>query len=215
MLWSKRSCWPRLHVVHCGIEPESLTARQHQGRGRRLLFVGRFDYVKGLPLLLEAFATLTGRDPQLHLDLVGDGPERSDLEAMVDEMGLKERVTFHGYHSQEELRKDYARADLFVLTSFAEGIPVVLMEAMAQGVPVVAPRITGIPELVEDGGSGLLYTPGAVDQLMERVELLLVDAELRNRLAEAGRKTVALQFNQAIESARLAKIMVGSIRNEA
>lgn len=207
MLWSKRACWPRLHVVHCGIDHELQVIRQHQGRGRRLLFVGRFDHVKGLPLLLEALAILAGHDSLLHLDLVGDGPERADLETMVGELGLMERVTFHGYHSQAELRKDYAQADIFVMTSFAEGIPVVLMEAMAQGVPVVAPRITGIPELVEDGVSGLLYTPGAVDQLVERIELLLSDAGLRNRCAEEGRQTVARYFNLQIETNRLVKII--------
>jgi len=208
MLWSQRSCWSRLHVVHCGIEPESMVAqRRHEGRGRRLLFVGRFDHVKGLPLLLQAFSTLAQRDSELQLDLVGDGPERADLEALVDELGLRERVTFHGYHSQAQLRADYAQADLFVLTSFAEGIPVVLMEAMAQGVPVVAPRITGIPELVEDGVGGLLYTPGDVEQLVGRIEMLLADADLRNRCVEAGRQTVLRQFNLTTESARLAAIM--------
>ena len=207
MLWSQRSCWPSLHVVHCGIEPESAPPRQHEGVGRRLLFVGRFDHVKGLPLLLEAFAILTARDAHLHLDLIGDGPERADLEAMAEELGLKERVTFHGYHSQAELRRDYAAADLFVLTSFVEGIPVVLIEAMAQGVPVLAPRITGIPELVEDGVSGMLYTPGDVDELAAKAELLLNDADLRNRCVEAGRQTVARQFNLAAECERLAGIV--------
>jgi len=207
MLWSQRSRWPSLHVVHCGIEPEVQTSRRHEGQGQRLLFVGRFDHVKGLPLLLEAFAILAARDTHRHLDLVGDGPERSDLEAMVVELGLQERVTFHGYHSQAELRRDYAAADLFVLTSFVEGIPVVLMEAMAQGVPVVAPRITGIPELVEDGVSGMLYTPGDVDELAARAELLLNDAGLRNRCLEAGRQTVARQFNLTTEGDRLAEIM--------
>ena len=207
MLWSKRTCWPRLHVVHCGIEPNQITARHHQWRGQRLLFVGRFDHVKGLPLLLEAFANLVERDPNLHLDLVGDGPETSDLEALARELELSERITFHGYHSQAELRQDFALADVFVMTSFAEGIPVVLMEAMAQGVPVVAPRITGIPELVEDGVSGLLYTPGAVDQLVERIERLLVDAELRNECAEGGRKKVAEEFNLLLETIKLAAIM--------
>lgn len=207
MLWSRRSCWPRLHVVHCGIEPKSLVVRRHQGRGKHLLFVGRFDHVKGLPLLLQAFAALAGDDPELHLDLVGDGPERADLEKIVAELGLGERVTFHGYHSQAQLRADYARADLFVLTSFAEGIPVVLMEAMSQGVPVVASRITGIPELVEDGVSGLLYTPGSKEQLVAACKRLMADPDLRNRCAEAGRQTVARYFNLEDECARLAKIM--------
>ncbi len=207
MLWSQRSCWPHLHVVHCGIEPHSVTARHHEGRGQRLLYVGRFDHVKGLPLLLEAFATLAGDDPALHLDMVGDGPERQDLLAMVAELGLQERITFHGYHSQAQLQDDYDRADLFVLTSFVEGIPVVLMEAMAQGVPVVAPRITGVPELVDDGVNGLLYTPGVVEQLVARCEKVLADPDLRNSCAAAARKTVQHHFNLDSETSRLAEIM--------
>lgn len=207
MLWSQRSCWPHLHVVHCGIEPESLTPRHHEGRGQRLLYVGRFDHVKGLPLLLEAFAALAGRDQHVHLDLVGDGPERQDLQAMVAELALQARVTFHGYHSQAQLRDDYGRADLFVLTSFVEGIPVVLMEAMAKGVPVVAPRITGIPELVEDGVSGLLYTPGVVEQLVVQCERMLADPDLRNGCAAAGRQIVSQHFNLQSEGSRLAAIM--------
>src|SRR5690606_23338620 len=117
-----------------------------------------------------------------------------------------------GYHSQEELQEDFAWADIFVMTSFAEGIPVVLMEAMAKGVPVVAPRITGIPELVEDGVSGLRYTPGVVMELIGRIDLLLADAERRNRYAEAGREVVTQQFNMETDSARLAGIIIDRVQ---
>jgi colanic acid/amylovoran biosynthesis glycosyltransferase len=212
MLWSNHSCWDQLHVVHCGINSEQVESPapdRHMGRGKHILFVGRFDHVKGLPLLLAAFAVLASRHPEVHLDLVGDGPQRSDLEALVREKGLIERVTFHGYRSQAELREDYARADVFAMTSFAEGIPVVLMEAMAHGVPVVAPRITGIPELVEDRINGLLTTPGDVDDLVDQIEALLADPDLRNRLATAGHQIVAEQFNLETETRRL----VGVIRS--
>ena len=210
MLWSDRSCWDRLHVVHCGIVPQQTapdTVRQHAGRGKRLLFVGRFDHVKGLPVLLEAFALIAANDPEVHLDLVGDGPERPDLEALVREKGLEKRVMFPGYRSQEELEEYFSRADVFVITSFAEGIPVVLMEAMSRGVPVVAPRITGIPELVEEGINGLLTAPADIDDLVRCLSDLLYDPNLRNRLAAEGRRKVEEHFNINTETGRLVKIM--------
>ncbi len=208
MLWSDRVCWHRLHIVHCGIEPKlAIAPRSHTGKGLNILFVGRFDHVKGLPILLDAFAILADRNKNLHLNLVGDGPERPALEAIIQAKNLPERVTFHGYRSQAELHDFYAEADVFVMTSFAEGIPVVLMEAMAFGVPVVAPRITGIPELVTDGVNGLLTTPGDVNCLVARIESILNDAEQRNRFAVEGRKIVKKEFNLKIETTRLTTIM--------
>ena len=103
-----------------------------------------------------------GRDSPAfrRLDIIGDGPDRSRLEAQARTLGVADRATFHGYRTQAQLREQFARTDAFVLSSFAEGVPVVLMEAMAAGVPVVATRIAGIPELVEHGECGLLVPPG-------------------------------------------------------
>jgi glycosyltransferase involved in cell wall biosynthesis len=206
MLWSDTHCWDRLHVVHCGIVPEEGTLRRHAGQGCNILFIGRFDHVKGLPVLLEAFAVLAAEDKAAHLHLVGDGPQRQALEAMVREKELDRRVTFYGYRSQAELREHFAAADVFVMTSFAEGIPVVLMEAMSFGVPVVAPRITGIPELVVEGVSGTLTTPGHVAELVEAIRELLNDPEQRNRFAAQGRRMVENEFHIETEVARLAAL---------
>jgi colanic acid/amylovoran biosynthesis glycosyltransferase len=206
MLWSDPRHWERLHVVHCGIDGAEMPMRRHAGRGRHLLFVGRFDHVKGLPVLLEAFEILADRDPALCLHLVGDGPQRPQIESMVRQKGLAERVRFYGYQSQGQLRDHFARADLFVLTSFVEGVPVVLMEAMAHGVPVVAPRITGIPELVAHGVNGRLATPGHAQSFVEQIAALLDDAEERNRLAAAGRQVVERSFDLKTETERLAQI---------
>ncbi|KJS28605.1 MAG: hypothetical protein VR64_23790 [Desulfatitalea sp. BRH_c12] len=207
MLWSDRKYWERLHVVHCGIDPQAAQVRRHSGRGRNLLFVGRFEHVKGLPVLLQAFADLAGRDRMLHLHMVGDGPQRIELETLARDKGLSGRVTFYGYRSQAQLQAHYAEADVFVLTSFAEGIPVVLMEAMACGVPVVAPRITGIPELIRDCVNGYLTTPGDVESLVKRIEALVQDADLRERFAVQGRRAVEKEFDLGMETARLSEIM--------
>src|SRR5581483_1657315 len=108
-------------------------------------------------------------------------------ERRAKELGIAEHVRFLGYQSQPQVRQLLAATDVFVMTSFAEGVPVVLMEAMASGVPVVATRIAGVPELVEDGISGYLIPPGDAASLTERVRELLANAELRQRLGNAGR----------------------------
>lgn len=213
MLWSPRECWKRLHVVHCGIEPEVKNIRDHSGRGKHILFAGRFDHVKGLPILIESFQTLSEQDPRLCLHMVGDGPQRTELESIVRKKQLKDRVTFYGYLSQAELRSLFETADVFVMSSFAEGIPVVLMEAMAFSVPVVAPRITGIPELIDDGVNGYLTTPGDIDSLVSSIETLLNDASLRNRFASNARFKVEQEFNLFEETKRLATIMQERICN--
>jgi colanic acid/amylovoran biosynthesis glycosyltransferase len=165
MLWTDPQHWHRFHVVHCGIDPDSATLRIHKGRGNRLLFVGRLDAVKGMPVLFEAVSQLKQDRPHIQLDIVGDGPERCRLTAMAREMNLEDGVKFHGYLSQSDLRSFWRSADVMVMSSFVEGVPVALMEAMAHGLPVVAPRITGIPELVHDGATGRLTTPGDSEEI--------------------------------------------------
>src|SRR5882757_5370450 len=177
MLFAPPDCWDKLRIVHCGVDPDAFEVKRHEGRGRRLLFVGRLAAMKGLPVLLEVLAKLDG----VTLDIAGDGPDRQLLEEQVRALNISSRVKFLGYQSQPQVRELLKQADLFVMSSFAEGVPVVLMEAMAAGVPVVATRIAGIPELVRDGHSGLLVAPGDVDEIANAVDRLLGDAELRNR----------------------------------
>jgi len=179
------------------------------------LFVGRLDTVKGLPVLVEAFSTLIRTGEECHLDIVGDGPERTELEALICSLDLNTCVTFHGYQSQAEIRRMLTECDLFAMTSFFEGIPVVLMEAMAAGLPVVAPRITGIPELVEDGVSGFLTTPAKSDELADRISMLLQNAELRNQFGAAGRAMVEREFCLQMETTRLAEIFVRRLQGES
>ena len=118
MLWSGRRCWDKIHVVHCGINAVQPAKRVHQGRGRNVLFVGRLDHVKGLPVLFEAFARIARKGTEVQLHIVGDGPERSDLESLVDEKAIQDRVTFHGYRSQAELREFFSIADVFADDQF-------------------------------------------------------------------------------------------------
>ncbi|SHG99348.1 glycosyltransferase family 4 protein [Bradyrhizobium erythrophlei] len=207
MLFAPLDCWKKLRIVHCGVDPEAFEVKRHQGRGGRLLFVGRLAAIKGLPIILEVLARLE----DVTLDIVGDGPDRQLLEEQARLLNISSRVRFLGYQSQQHIRGLFKQADVFVMSSFAEGVPVVLMEAMAAGIPVVAPRIAGIPELVRDGQSGLLVAPGDVNEMASAVDRLLRDAGLRNRFAIAARHDVERDFNIQTESRWLAEIVSSAI----
>lgn len=207
MLWSQPEHWDRFHVVHCGVNPDHYVPAANHGASHRLLYVGRLHYVKGLPLLLESIAILRERYPHIHLDIVGAGPEKARLEATLSRYGIEEHVTLHGYWSQAQLRERLSRYGIFVMASFAEGIPLVLMEAMAAGVPVIAPRVGGIPELIEDHVSGLLFHPGKVDDLVEKIELLMEDEQLWSQLHTRSRYTIEQEFHEGRELRRLVQIL--------
>lgn len=202
MVFSDRSHWDKLHVVHCGIDPARY-AGPTQEMGQELLFVGRLAAVKGLPVLFDALKSALTVRPDLRLTLIGDGPDRKQLEAEVKDLGLSRAVTFAGYKGQSEVAKALKASDLLVLPSFAEGVPVVLMEAMAAGKPVVTTRIAGVPELVEDGVSGLLVPPGDSDALAAAICAALSDSRTHARMGAAGRAKVARDFDIAQEAAWL------------
>jgi colanic acid/amylovoran biosynthesis glycosyltransferase len=203
MVFARQADWPKLRVVHCGVTPALFTPRRHEGRGTKLLFVGRLAGVKGVPVLLDVVARLTKSHPDVVLLLAGDGPDRASLEALARELGIQRHVRFLGYQSQAQVRELLAETDVFVMASFAEGVPVVLMEAMAAGVPVVTTRIAGIPELVEEDVSGFLVPPGEAKPLCDRIERLLGDADLRKRFAAAGRAKVEREFDVDFQVGKL------------
>jgi glycosyltransferase involved in cell wall biosynthesis len=162
-------------------------------------------------VLLEAVAELAKARPEVRLVVAGDGPDRAKLEARAKRLGLAPRVEFRGYQSQAQVRELLRHTDVFAMASFAEGVPVVLMEAMAAGVPVIATRIAGVPELVEDGANGYLVSPGEPTAIARKAALLLDDAELRNRLGAAGRAKVEREFNITTEARRLCRIMTSAL----
>jgi glycosyltransferase involved in cell wall biosynthesis len=151
--------------------------------------------VKGQTLLVEVLARLIRRGVDARLTIVGDGPELGALRKLADDLGVAGAVRLEGALGQDEVAERYERADVFATASFAEGIPVVLMEAMASGLPVVATAITGIPELVQDGESGYLVTPGRVDELDAALGgILSASAEEREAMGRAGRRKVEAEF---------------------
>lgn len=207
MVWSDPAHWVKLHIVHCAVDPARYRAGARDGG--HLIFVGRLAGVKGVPILIDALARLAPQRPGLRLTVIGDGPERPMIEARARRAGLMERVGFEGFRGQAEVAEALAGADIFVLPSFAEGLPVVLMEALAAECPVITTHIAGVPELVRDGEAGLLVPPGEVGPLVEALERLLDDPELRARMGRFGRKVVEAEFDMATEAAKLDRLMFG------
>ncbi len=197
----------KLHIVHCGIEPERISVVEHAGRGTRILFVGRVATGKGIEVLIDSISDLRSRHDDLTLTVVGDGPQREHLEDLCRRRSLQDHVSFVGSKNQDDVAKLLADHDLFVHPSFAEGVPVVLMEAMGAGLPVVATHVGGMTELVSDGVSGFLVRPFDQGQLNDRIERLVTDPDLRQRMGQAGREAVLADFVSADEAARLASLI--------
>lgn len=211
MIFAAPEHWERLKVIHCGVEPDLYDSREPGSSGKRILFVGRLAAVKGVSVLLEAFARVAARHGEARLTLVGDGPDRRRLEAEAARLGIAAQVVFAGYRSQQEVAESLSAADVFVLPSFAEGVPVVLMEAMAARLPVVATRVGGVSELVEDGVSGVTVPPGDADSLAAALERMLDDPSGARAMGEAGRRRVVAEFASDKEAGRLARLFRGEI----
>ncbi|MDG4554665.1 MAG: glycosyltransferase [Candidatus Competibacter sp.] len=200
--------WNKFEISPLGVDPALFAPRPFRVDPHpfEIICVGRLTPAKGQAILLDAIARLRadGRDPRLRF--VGDGPDRATLERIVTERGLGGVVVFEGAVNQDRIRALYAAADLFALASFAEGIPVVLMEAMAMTIPCVTTFITGIPELIRDGQDGLLVAPSDAEGLAVAIARLMDDAELRQRLGKAGRARVEDKYNLRRNIDRLAAI---------
>jgi glycosyltransferase involved in cell wall biosynthesis len=198
---------PPIHVVHTGVELDRFAPGEARPpHDLDLLSVGRLHEVKAFPDLLRACHRLTRDGLVFRCRIVGDGPSRARLERLRDELGLEDRVEFVGPVGHDELPGYYRESDVFVMASRSEGIPVVLMEAMACGLPVVATDITGIPELVEHGKSGLLVPPGDPDRLARAVAELAASAEKRREYGNAGRRRVRERFDVREGARRLDRL---------
>jgi glycosyltransferase involved in cell wall biosynthesis len=194
---SPASQWHKFEICPLGVDPERYVPARRPATVRpfTILCVGRLTPAKGQRILIEACRQLHQSGRQLRLVLVGSGPDEDQLKSAVAANGLEHLVRFTGALNQTEVRAWYAEADAFALASFAEGIPVVLMEAMASGIPCVSTRITGIPELIRDGEDGLLVTPSDSDELAAALARLMDDAPLRHYLGRSGRARVQQKYS--------------------
>ncbi|WP_228479785.1 glycosyltransferase [Microbacterium abyssi] len=172
--------------VSCGIDRTQYTPTMGQREKNRMVFVGRLTAEKQVEIILEAMTKL---DPALDVsfDIVGGGDQRKSLERLTGELGLSDRVTFHGRTTDEELRAVLSRASLFVIASIAELQSIATMEAMASALPVVAADAVALPHLVHDGENGYLFEPGDVDELAARLtDVFTASTEEYERMQQAS-----------------------------
>jgi len=203
----------KVHVVHCGLDPAQFPYAPPEERSERpiILGVGRLVEKKGFTYLIAACRHLVQAGYDFEVRIIGDGPLRASLAQAIQAAGLGGRVRLLGALPQEKVREHLRQATIFALPCVIardgdrDGIPVALMEAMATGLPVVSTTVSGIPELVIHGESGLLVSPGDSQALARALGRLLGDPFLRRRLGEKGREVVLRDFNIA----RLAAHLVG------
>jgi glycosyltransferase involved in cell wall biosynthesis len=198
----------KVHTVRCGVDLTAFqpgaVAREH---GAEILCVAAMSRRKGHVVLLDALPSVLEAVPGARLTLVGDGPERPFLERRAAELGVGDAVRFAGALAHDRTRGLYAETDVFCLPSFAEGVPVVLMEAMAMEIPVAATNIMGVPELVDDGVSGLLVPPARPDELASALVQLLRDPALRERMGQEGRRRIAADYDAKTSAAKLRQVL--------
>jgi glycosyltransferase involved in cell wall biosynthesis len=191
--------WYKMHVIGLGVDIEECKPVPREAKlPLEIVCVGRLVPAKGQHILLRAFSRLHSKGHPLHLTLIGDGPDRPTLEREVTELGLGAHVTLLGSLNHDETREHVAQADIFALASFAEGIPVALMEAMAMSVPCVSTSVAGIPELIRNKVDGLLVPPSSIEDFAAAMESLVLDAAMRERLGTSGRAQVVEHYNLAV-----------------
>ena len=211
MRWTDPKHWAKLLVVRCGVdaifaqaEPQPLVAAPE------LSCVARLSGQKGLPLLIAAAALLKQRGVDFHLTVVGDGEMRQEIEQQIADNGLQGQVTITGYLSAEGVRAKVAASRAMVLPSFAEGLPVVIMEALALRVPVIVTQIAGTPELVNNQ-CGWLIPAGAIEPLADAMQAALAARPVDLRaMGEIGRARV-LEQHDALRNARLLGEAIGAL----
>jgi glycosyltransferase involved in cell wall biosynthesis len=200
--------WPKVQVVHCGLEPAfHAVPSSPPPEARRLVCVGRLCEQKGQLLLVEAARRLAAQGVEFELVLAGDGDLRGEIEVLIARHGLGSRVRITGWISGAQVRDEILAARALVLPSFAEGLPVVLMEAMALRRPVISTYVAGIPELVQHGEHGWLVPPGDVEALAGAMrDCLDAPTDALARMSDAARERTMDRHNIDTEAIKLAQL---------
>jgi glycosyltransferase involved in cell wall biosynthesis len=202
-LWPDLDVSDKVHVIHCGLDPDTFSPPESRQNAHEytILGVGQLAPRKGFHVLIEACHHLAERGVDFCCHILGEGPERNRLEALIQEYELHKQVQMPGRVYQEEIGSYLNRADVFALPCVTDksgdqdGIPVVLMEAMATELPTISTNISGIPELITHGQSGLLISSDDAVALADALQQLANDAELRRRLGKTGRETIVNAYN--------------------
>ncbi len=201
--------WKKIHVVRCGVDDQFLRDEIFPiPKTNRLVCVGRLSEQKGQLLLIEAVGRLRDQGIAVTLVLVGDGEMRGEIEDRLRDLQLESQVSITGWASGEEVKKQLVASKALVLPSFAEGLPVVIMEAMALGRPVLSTYVAGIPELVRPSESGWLVRAGSVEHLTAALQQVLATSpEDLTLLAQRGRELVAAEHNVATNAQLLLQLI--------
>jgi colanic acid/amylovoran biosynthesis glycosyltransferase len=200
--------WNKIHVIRCGLEQTFFAGEPTYPGTRNLVCVGRLCEQKGQLLLIEAARSLSEAGTDFTLTLAGDGELRPQLEALIQDYDLGSKVHITGWISNNEVRKHILAARALVLPSFAEGLPVVIMEAMALRRPVISTYVAGIPELVHDREHGWLVPSGDIDALVQAIKTCLdMPAHTLREMSDAAFKQVLQLHDLEVESAKLTTLI--------
>ena len=209
----------KIRIVHCGVRAEDYTpVKIKERKEKKISSVGSLAELKGHDLLVKAMPELLRRGMDVSLDIVGEGPERNNLESLARKLNVSDRVNLHGRCHPKKVRDLLSDSDAFALMcridsrKDRDGIPVALMEAMAMGLPCISTGISGIPELIEDGFSGILIEPDDVEALAGALEKVLKDSRLAQTLGDAARKRVMEHFSLSGQVERLEKLIATKAR---
>ena len=202
--WVEHGHWPKIHVVHCGLERAFHDVAPTPPGPPRLVCVGRLCEQKGQLLLVQAAQRLAAKGIEFELVLAGDGEIRAEVEALIAKFDLSKRIRITGWISGAGVRNEIMAARGLVLPSFAEGLPVVVMEAMALRRPVLTTYVAGIPELVRPGENGWLVPAGSLDELTGAMEdFLKCPVEELARMGEAAYRRVLERHSIDVEAGKL------------
>jgi colanic acid/amylovoran biosynthesis glycosyltransferase len=214
----------RLHIVRCGIEKDQVNKiiRKKKAELKKekisILSIGRMVEKKGFDVLIDALDLLNHRGYDFECHIIGGGELKEELIQQVKDKGLSQRVDFFGAKSSDEIQAEFANADIFILpckmtsNGDMDGIPVVLMEAIANTVPVISTRLSGIPELVINGKTGLLAEPNNPSSLVDQMELLITKSELREKLTNQALKHLINEFLLEENVTKLANLMKSELK---
>lgn len=200
--------WHKLKVARLGVDPSLFKPKKFNKNPDifEVICVGRLCSAKGQHVLVDAIDHIIKQGKKIRLRIVGDGVDRQSLEKHVKDAGLDQDIIFEGAVNQDRIRDLYSRADAFSIPSFAEGIPVVLMEAMSMEIPCVTTRITGIPELIRDGIDGLMVAPSDVKGLAGALIQLMDKPELRKSMGKKARQRIIDEYNLEKNVGQLATV---------
>lgn len=190
--------WPKFHICRLGVQTDVFVPARASGAELaplHIVNVGRLHPAKGQMVLLNSFRELHRRGLPVRLSIVGDGDGREALRDFINRNELEDSVRLHGSLSHPATRELLGTADLFVLPSFAEGVPVALMEAMSMEIACISTYVAGIPELIDSPDEGILVPASSVQALTDAMDLLLTDHARRRMIASAGRRKVLSSYD--------------------